>query len=563
MEVMIVQGDETDVLVIGAGLAGGAVSKRLSDRGIRVICLEQGDWLRPEDYPHESAAWEFERTRRWHIDPNVRRLPEDYPVTGGATAYMHNGVGGSTVHFGGMWSRYTPSDFRKGTEHGLEGTIDWPLSYEELAPYYELNDREVGISGIAGDCAFPSRQPRYSAPIPPGLVGVEASRALERLNWHWWPADLAILSAPKDGRKPCNLCGNCRSGCPRGSLGSADHAYWPAAIRNGVQLRVNARVEQILTQGGRATGAVYVERETGQRHRVRARVVVVCANGIGTPRLLLISASSENPDGLANSNGLVGHYLMHHNVAFTDCWLDRPLEGFKGSGGPALYSMQFYETDASRGFVNGFGIHVTKANGAAYSAFGANATPAVPWGAQHHAEFGEKFGRQLVAFAHAEDLPVFRNAVTLDESVTDSSGLPAARVDYSLHENDRRLMDYGEGRLHDFADALGATAIHSTGVVIPAFAVHLMGTCRMGGSPADSVTNKYNQAWDVPNLFIADSSALTTGAAVTPSSTIGALALRCADYIRTHHRAILEQRHTPTNREAPALAVLAGSVLAG
>ncbi|MGH3922892.1 MAG: GMC family oxidoreductase, partial [Pseudonocardiaceae bacterium] len=523
---------ETEVLVIGSGMGGAAVCKRLVDGGMRVTCLEQGDWVHPTTYPHFHDEWDIERQRGWAFDPNVRQGPEDYPVTGFTTPYMYNAVGGSTIHYAGHWPRFKPVDFRKGTEHGLEGTIDWPFTYEELAPFYDINDAEVGISGVRGDSAYPLRPDAPRQPVvAPGKLGLTFAKGAEALGWHWWPSDNAIITKARDGRLPCNACGNCLSGCPRGSLGTMDNSLLPKAIAGGLDLRTCARVERITVSNGRASGAEYIDRLTGTRHRVKAQIVVLCANGIGTPRLLLLSAQKGHPDGLANGNGLVGTHLMHHSWAFVDCWFDEPIEGYKGAFGAPLYCQEFYETGIDRGFVNGFTMQVGRSFGSAYTAMGTNSGAIAPWGAAHREFFNKHFGHHLLVFMQGEDLPVRSNAVTLDPSVTDSSGLPAAHVDYHVPRNDTRLTEFGIQRITEAAEAIGAVETKHTGVLSPPPGWHLMGSCRMGNTPEDSVTNKYNQTWEVPNLFIADGSSLTTGAGVNPTSTIGAVATRCAEYI--------------------------------
>jgi len=543
----------TDVLVIGSGMGGAAMSKRLSDAGIRVVCLEQGDWVHPTQFPHFHDEWEIEKYRGWAFDPNMRQAPEDYPITGVTSPRLMNVVGGSTVHYAGHWFRYKPVDFRKGTEHGLAGTIDWPISYEDLAPFYDINDAEVGVSGLAGDPANPPRPMRHGPPIKPGNGGRRMAEAWNKLGWSWWPTDNAILTRGHNGRQPCNSCGNCLSGCPRGSLGSADVAYWPQAIRNGVDLRTYARVESILVEGGRATGAVYIDRLTGARHEVRADVVVLAANGVGTPRLLLMSAQKGHPDGLANGNGLVGTHLMHHCWSFADMWFEDPIEGYKGAIGCSVHSQQHYDTDPSHGFVNGMTMLTLGSFGAAYSAMGTHTAPPEPWGAEHRAAFNRHFGHHVVSFMQGDDLPVITNRVTLDADAKDSSGLPAAHIDYALSDNDIALAEFGTERLREAAEAAGAVETHMTGPMHPPPAWHLMGTCRMGNSPADSLTNAVNQTWEVPNLFITDGSSLTTGAAVNPTSTIGAVAVRCAEYIKANHQTLLGQKRTPSNAEALAL----------
>ncbi|WP_375492610.1 GMC family oxidoreductase [uncultured Jatrophihabitans sp.] len=547
----------TDVLVIGAGAGGAAVSKRLSDKGIRVVCLEQGDWMHPMDHPHMYDSWELERLRAWSWLPNVRRLPEDYVTTGNAAPQMMNGVGGSTLHYAGAWPRFKPVDFRKGTIHGVADTIDWPISYEELAPFYDINDQEVGVGRRAGDPGNPPRPDGWGPASPGGRVGNVMARGFDRLGWHWWPADNAILTRPKDGRLPCNNCGSCLAGCPRHSINSVDTTYWPKALRNGVDLRTNARVAQVTVERGKATGAVYIDRLTGDHHEVRADIVVMAANSVGTPRLLLMSATPGHPDGLANANGQVGRHLIFHSWSFEDFWFDEPLEGFKGPEPATLYSQQFYDTDPDRGFVNGFSLQVGTALGAGNSALGTNTAHLAPWGAGHRDFFNSHFAHHALVYVQGEDLPVADNRVTLDPHEVDSDGLPAPHVHYDLHENDRRLIAWGRERAHEAAHAAG-TVVDSASTGIggesgPPPGWHIMGTCRMGSTPQNSVVNKWNQTWDVPNLFVADASALTTGAAVNPTSTLQAVAVRCAEYIARRHTDVLAQQSTPRNDDAPEL----------
>jgi choline dehydrogenase-like flavoprotein len=521
------------------------MSKRLSDAGVKVVCLEQGSWLDPSmDYSHELDTWELEKLRGWSYNPNDRQLPEDYPISGHIRPYLFNTVGGSTVCYGGHWPRYKPVDFRKGTEHGLEGTIDWPISYEELAPFYDINDAEMGISGLTGDPAYPPRPDALrQPPTRPGKLGLKLSEGFDKLGWHWWPSDNAIITKARDGRLACNECGGCLSGCPRGSLGGVHAAYWPKALRNGVDLRTGARVEKIEVKNGKATGAVYIDMATGARHFVSADIVVLSASGLGTPRILLMSEQKGFSNGLANGNDLVGRHLMHHSYANCDVWFDEPIEGFKGSFGAPFYSQEFYDTDPTKPFVNGFTMQVGRSYGAAFTATGSHTREPIAWGAGHHRRFDEDFGNQLLVYVLAEDLPVYDNPVLLDPS----------SAEFTAHENDVLLTNYGVERLEQVAAAAGASRVRSTGHqnVNPGW--HLMGTARMGNTPEDSTTNKWNQTWEVPNLMIVDGSSLTTGAAVNPTPTIGALAVRAAQYIITNGQRIISQSTTPSNAEAPDL----------
>ena len=227
--------------------------------------------------------------------PSTCAHPHDYPVDStDETTLMWNGVGGSTGIYTATWPRYRPSDFRKGTEHGL--APDWPISYEDLAPYFEMADEACGVSGWAGDPAMPPRGPFQTRPGPRGAMGEVVSRGFDALGWHWWPMPCAILGEGYDGRLACNNCGACQSGCPRGSLNDMAVTHWPKALAAGVELRTDSRVERIETDAaGRATGVVYVERNTGVRRLQTADVVILAANGVGTPRLLLLSESAAHP----------------------------------------------------------------------------------------------------------------------------------------------------------------------------------------------------------------------------------------------------------------------------
>jgi 2-methyl-1,2-propanediol dehydrogenase len=527
--------EQVDVVIIGAGMAGGAIAARLLESGgARVVMLEQGPWINDVDHAIVRDDWEFALSREWSFDPNVRRLDQDYPVTGeGFLPFLYNAVGGSTNHYCGFWHRMKPVEFRRGTEHGLENSIDWPISHEDLVPYYEENDRRVGISGLAGDPSHPPREPRQFPPLRHGRYYDLIAAGLDNLGWHWWPADNAIISQPYRGRLPCNNCGTCMTGCPRGALGTATQAYVLPAVRRGLDLRTNARVTLVTTDSsGAADGVEYIDRDTGAMHRIEASVVIVACNGIGTPRLLLNSASPQHPDGLANEHDQVGRNLMAHAYVLADVWFDEPTEHYKGPFGAGLFTQEFHQTDLSRGAVNGMTITFGGLYGPAVSAIGATTgLDPTPWGTQHRSEFFRRFDRHVFAAIQVDDLPRSDNRVTLDPEAKDSSGLPAARRQYTLCDNDRTLLEFGTARLRDIAEASGARGVTAQSIT-PAYrgpGWHLMGTCRMGDSPENSVVDAWHRAWNVPGLVICDGSSMTSGGANNPTSTIGALALRCAD----------------------------------
>lgn len=541
--------DPVDVLVVGSGIGGAIASRVLAEAGLKVVCLEQGDWTRPESRPHFEPDWEWRRLTSFSTAPNVRARAEDYPVdTQDETTLMWNAVGGSTGIYTATWPRFRPSDFRKGTEHGCQP--DWPFTYEDLAPWFERNDRDCGVSGMLGDPAIPPRGPFTTPPLRHAGVTEAAAAGFDRLGWHWWTMPCSIISEEFDGRQPCNLCGNCQSGCPRGSMADVSVTHWPKAIAAGAELRTNARVARIETnENGRATGAVYIDRMTKTQHFQAAEIVIVAANGVGTPRLLLNSASSRFPDGLTNSSGVVGRHLMHHGLAMVEIWTDRPLETHKGNISAAIISEEFAETDPSRGFINGFTMHIVRMNGSGYQAHGSHSGNVAPWGAEHHRWFRDHFDRGFGVLLVGDDLPLPENRVTLSDTLVDSNGLPAPAIAYHLHPNDQVMMDFAVERALDLARAVDAADVKvnrwtqpGRGYAPPAW--HLLGTCRLGDDPRESVVNQWGQSWDVPNLYIMDGSTLPTGGAVNPTSTIGAVVLRAASHLRDRFADARTERRT-------------------
>ena len=219
--------DRVDVVVIGSGAAGAAVAWRLATYGASVLCLEQGDWLRPDDFASEQHDFEGSLRRgRFAFSPNDRKRPEDYPVTtagdGPTNIVMWNGVGGSTVHWEGHFPRLHPSDF--AVRRLDDVAEDWPISYADLEPFYDTNDSMIGVSGLAGNPANPPRRARSTPPLPLGRSGEALVRGFEKLGWHWWPSDNAIISRDYDGRIGCDGRGRCNFGCPLKAKASADVA---------------------------------------------------------------------------------------------------------------------------------------------------------------------------------------------------------------------------------------------------------------------------------------------------------------------------------------------------
>jgi choline dehydrogenase-like flavoprotein len=526
--------EAVDVLVVGAGGSGGPFTWSLAQSGLKVICLEQGGWVPLNAFPASEPDCQLHWQTDFNPDPSVRRLPEDYPINDTETPIaplMYNAVGGSTVHWGSHFPRFHPSDFRVKTLDGVAD--DWPLDYRELEPYYDLNDRMLGVSGLRGDPAYPPKPVRPCPPLAIRPGGEALARGFDRLGWHWWASDTAVSSVPYEGRMP-DTGGFLRS------FSGTDIVYWPKALRLGAQLKTHCRVREILVDAsGRATGAMYYDPQGNLREQ-RAKVVVLACNGIGTPRLLLNSRSALHPDGLANGSGLVGKNLMHHpaGVVFGlfDEWLGTEEGGPRGS---TMLSQEFYETDLGRGFVRGYDLQVLGLGaGTLSAALGGLLGRRVAWGDNHHAEFQERFGHAVGIAVLSDDLPEEHNRVTLDSHLTDSHGIPAPKIQYTISENTTRMLAHGVERAKEVLEAAGARKLLWSHQRRNA-GWHLLGTARMGDDPATSVVDRWGRAHDVPNLFIIDGSIFVTGACVNPTPTIQALALRTADYIKGEGRAVL------------------------
>jgi choline dehydrogenase-like flavoprotein len=258
--------------------------------------------------------------------------------------------------------------------------------------------------------------------------------------------------------------------------------------------------------------------------------VILAANGIGTPRLLLNSASARFPNGLANSSGLVGKNLMLHPWPQVFGYVDEEMDGSRAPQ-TVMWSKQFYETDLSRGFVRGYTLQFSRGTGPANEAITSVAAGRLPWGKDHHRVYRTLLYRRLQIGVACEDLPEAHNSVTLDPVLKDRHGIPAPRIDYTLSDNSRRMMEHGIARASEILTTAGAKNIAASRTVLNSPG-HLLGTARMGNDPARSVVNAWGRCHDVKNLFIVDGSIWVTSGGVNPTSTIQALALYIADQMK-------------------------------
>jgi choline dehydrogenase-like flavoprotein len=519
---MTIKHPPVDVAVVGSGMGGAAFCWKLSQRApqLRIVCLERGDWVKPKDMPNAKPDWQRAAFGAWAGSPNVRlnaaepAWSADYPIDDTASPIkplMGNAVGGSTVNWAAHFPRLHPSDFKTKMLDGVGD--DWCFSYFDLEPYYDENDRMMGVSGLNGDPFYPPKAPRPMPPLPLGRMGERAAHGFNTLGWAWWPVDAAINSIAYKGRAACNHCGPCQQGCMIHAKASTDVTYWHDAIQQGVELRTRCIVQEIIVQGGRATGVRYRDAD-GQEHEQPTSFVVVACNGIGTARLLLASHLGGEQ---------VGRNLMFHPVGYVRGVFKEDLDGPAGPIGNALYSHHFYETDQTRGFVRGLQLQVTRENSALIQA-----TLAEPrWGRAAQAQLREEFRHNFRILVMTEDLPESHNRVTLTDKI-EADGLPAVKVEYTLSENTQRMLNYGLDRAEEVLRAAGAMKTHRTPLAANT-GWHLLGTARMGRDPSASVVDAHGRVHTTPNVIVCDGSIFPTVGAVNPASTIGAVALKLAD----------------------------------
>jgi len=532
--------DAVDFLVIGAGAAGGVMAKELSTAGFRVVVLEQGPYLNEKDYKHDEIRYTYQAglTNDTKVQPITFRKSESEHAKPLKAIMYGRQVGGGSVHFTANYWRFHESDFEERSQFGDvpgSGLADWPIKYGDLEPYYTKAEYDLGISGLGGANPFegPRSKPYPLPPMPVKSSGVLFERATKKLGLHPYPAPMAILSQPYQGRAACVHCGFCEYfGCEMRAKSSTLVSVIPTAEKTGkCEIRPNSYVRKIETDAqGRATGAVYFDanrREVFQR----AKAVVLCANGAETARLLLMSKSKRFPNGLANSSGLVGKYLMWDTGGLAMGLFEHPLNEYKGIQVTRVIH-DYYRADPKRGFYGGAGLDARFNYYPANFALQGMPPDAPKWGADYKKMLATYFTHTMTVLAHISSLPQLRNSISLDPDLKDAWGLPAMRVTFDFHPDDVKTLHWALTKQVEILDAAGAKKTWTSGSTLAENtpSTHLMGTCRMGNDPKQSVVNRFNRTHDVPNLVIADGSSFVTAARQQPTATIQALSYRAADF---------------------------------
>jgi choline dehydrogenase-like flavoprotein len=511
--------EKIDVVVVGSGAAGSVYAAVLAEAGKSVLVLERGVARKLEDL-YSSQIWS--RRLKWG-SPHV---VEDGPDSIWYNFNAGHGFGGAALHHYAVWPRYHPEDMR---EHSLYGrALDWPFRYDVLRPYYDRIQEEVGMCGDAEQEIWRPEGAPY--PLPPALVsnhGKVLQRGFEKLAIRTSPIPLAILTEPYKGRPPCIWDGWCDAGCPIGALANPLAVYLPRAQKAGAKLQADAHVTRVLTDAGgkRATSVEYYTR-AGKRFVQPADAVVLCAFTVENSRLLLNSATDQHPDGLANSSGTVGRYLLSHPAVTVFGMFGEEMENYLGATGGQLFSQDgFVKTGnadgafGSRQWEIGLALKPNDLLGIAMS------RPDIH-GNDLHAFMreGARFMGAMVSVA--EDQPSAENRISL-ASEKDRFAMPLARVTYRTSDDGRKLWGISAKEGMAVFKAAGAKDVWHG----PQAGQHLMGGTIMGSDPSRSVTNAEAQAHDIPNLFIGGPSVFPTSSCVNSTFTAHAVSLKSAEFM--------------------------------
>ncbi len=558
---------EYDVCIVGSGAGGGMAAKVLTEAGADVVMLEAGPKFSSEDYT--MFKWPYESPRRgasskekpfgefdacfggWDIDGEPYTSTKD-------TNFMWfraRMLGGRTNHWGRISLRFGPDDFKAKSKDGLGE--DWPISYDEVKPYYDKIDRMIGLFG-SNEGIYNEPDGIFQPPPKPRCYELSIKQACDRLNIPMIPSRLSILTQPLNGRPACHYCSQCGRSCSTHSNFSSPSVLLPPALKTGKLKIINhAMAREVTTRNGMATGVSYVNKKDRQEYKVRAKIVVLAASSCESARLLLNSKSSDHPAGLANSSGVVGKYLMDSTgtdvVGFFPKMLDRYRHNEDGTGGMHLY-IPWWKDNSKLDFPRGY--HVETWGGLQMPSYG------FLNGIQHlNGKYGNRdgstrqnggggYGKQLkedyrrfygsfIGFAgRGETVASENNYCEIDPHTVDQWGIPVLRFNFKWTDHEYNQVKHMQETFRNIIDEMGGISLSEMpskedgyGITAPGQIIHEVGVTRMGNDPKKSVLNKYSQAHDAKNVFVVDGGPFVSQPHKNPTWTILALSMRASEYI--------------------------------
>jgi choline dehydrogenase-like flavoprotein len=553
----------SDVVVVGSGAGGGTVTKVLTDMGINVTLLEAGPMLNPsKDFKEhllpyqvdhrgagEHGEYYFHKGEWWSYfsAPNGYWSIEGEPYTVASDSefrwFRSRIVGGRTNHYGRISLRFSDYDFKTYSNTGL--SADWPISYDDIAPYYDKAEEFIGVTGTKeGLRSAPDG--KFLPPISPRVHEVLIQRACKKLNIPCIPSRMAMLTRPVHGRAACHYCGQCGRGCQTASAFSSSQAMIFPALKTGkLKIITAAMARELLTDSsGKVSAVSYVDKATRTEKQIRCRAVVVAASACESARLLLNSKSPRHTNGLANSSGVVGRYLTD-TVGYGLSGYIPALEGLPkhnsdGIGGMHVY-VPWWEWDKKgKDFPGGY--HIEIGGGFGMPQIG-NFRGRPGYGAKLKEEIRRQYGCYVYLAGRGEMIPNEHTYCDIDPQVVDQWGIPVLRFHWRWNEFELMQVKHMHRSFSSIIEAIGGRVLglanperESAGISVGGSIIHEAGTVRMGDDPKASALNKYCQAHDVKNLFVADAAPFIGNPDKNVTLTIVALAWRTAEYLADEMR---------------------------
>jgi choline dehydrogenase-like flavoprotein len=530
------------VIVIGSGASGGMAAWNLTQHGINVLLLDAGDkfdrskyWTHVQPWDAQERLARGDRPPQFFLDTNEQPYltPEGRPFE--LTRVW--GHGGKTNVWGRVSLRYSEMDLKAAQLDGWE--IPWPISYSELAPYYDRVEQLIGVCGGPDDSEVLPGSKFLQPPPAPRCGERLLEKGMHKVGIPVVAGRRANMTRRTRGFPACHYCGNCGAGCDTASFFcSADHLL-PEAVQTGrLEIRSNAVVGRILTdENGLARGVQYFDRHTGAERQALAKVIVVGASCVDSTRLLLNSQSERHPNGLGNSSDVIGRYLCEqirlNATGFFPVLAGTPTRNDRGIGGEHIYMPRFnHRPGRKRDYLRGFGAQFWN-TGASISGAHAESERIPGFGAALKREIKRRHPAWFEIHPFGEVLPYAHNRITVDPARVDKYGVPLAKIDYRIGDNERKMAEHMADTIEEIVKAAGGELVNYRRGQLDAMgsAIHEHGTCRMGADAKRSALNRFNQMHDVKNVFVVDGSSFPNASEKNPTLTILALSWRASDYL--------------------------------